>query len=177
MTGESSTFTVEVVRSTRRKRTVGAQMRGDVLRVSVPSWMSRSEEEKWVETMTRRFRRAQDRALDLGRIDLQRRARDLARRHDLPQPTEVRWGGDMTTRWGSCTPATGTIRISDRLARMPGWVLDYVLVHELAHLAVPGHSPAFWRLVHRYPKSERAIGYLIAQGADDPDDDTTDGSR
>lgn len=169
-TGEPRTFTVEVVRSTRRKRTVGAQMRGDVLRVSLPSWMSRSEEEKWVETMTRRFHRAQDR----DRIDLQRRARELARRHDLPQPTQVRWGGDMTTRWGSCTPATGTIRISDRLARMPGWVLDYVLVHELAHLAVPGHSPAFWRLVHRYPKAERAIGYLIAKGGDDPDDDTHD---
>jgi predicted metal-dependent hydrolase len=80
----------------------------------------------------------------------------------------------MTTRWGSCTPATGTIRISDRLARMPGWVLDYVLVHELAHLAVPGHSPAFWRLVHRYPKAERAMGYLIAKGGDDPDDDPHD---
>jgi predicted metal-dependent hydrolase len=168
VTTEQAAFTVEVVRSTRRKRTVGAQMKGDVLRVSLPSWMSRSEEEKWVETMTRRFHRAQDRE----RIDLQRRARELARRYDLPLPTEVRWGGDTTTRWGSCTPATGTIRISDRLARMPGWVLDYVLVHELAHLAVPGHSPAFWRLVHRYPKTERAIGYLIAKGGDDPDDDT-----
>jgi predicted metal-dependent hydrolase len=169
VTTEQSAFTVEVVRSTRRKRTVGAQMTGDVLRVSLPSWMSRSEEEKWVETMTRRFSRARDKE----RIDLQRRARDLARRYDLPLPTEVRWGGDMTTRWGSCTPATGTIRISDRLARMPGWVLDYVLVHELAHLAVPGHSPAFWRLVHRYPKAERAIGYLIAKGGDDPDDDAS----
>jgi predicted metal-dependent hydrolase len=39
-------------------------------------------------------------------------------------------------------------------------VLDYVLVHELAHLLEPGHGPDFWTWVRRYPKTERAIGYL-----------------
>ena len=43
---------------------------------------------------------------------------------------------------------------------MPDWVLDYVLVHELAHLVVPGHGPQFWSLVDRYPRTERARGYL-----------------
>ena len=43
---------------------------------------------------------------------------------------------------------------------MPSWVLDYVLVHELAHLRVPGHGPKFWALVDRYPRTERARGYL-----------------
>jgi hypothetical protein len=43
---------------------------------------------------------------------------------------------------------------------MPGWVVDYVLVHELAHLLVPGHGPRFWELVSGYPKAERARGYL-----------------
>lgn len=163
-------FTVEVVRSKRRKRTVGAQLVGGVLRVTVPSWMSRSEEDHWVETMSRRYRRSQF----TERIDLTERAHLLARRYDLKHPTEVRWGGEMRSRWGSCTPATGTIRISDRLARLPGWVLDYVLVHELAHLSVANHSPAFWELTHRYPKAERAIGYLMAKSLDDPEDDDLD---
>ena len=64
----------------------------------------------------------------------------------------------------------GTIRLSDRLAPWPPWVRDYVLVHELAHLAVPDHSPAFWRLVDRYPLSERARGFLIAKGMEEDDD-------
>ena len=43
---------------------------------------------------------------------------------------------------GSCTPAEGSIRVSDKVRGMPGWVLDYVLLHELAHLIEPGHGPA-----------------------------------
>jgi hypothetical protein len=49
------------------------------------------------------------------------------------------------------------------LAREPGWVLDYVIVHELAHLRVRRHGPGFWALVERYPLTERARGFLIAR--------------
>ena len=66
----------------------------------------------------------------------------------------------MSTRWASCTPADGTIRVSERLRDAPGWVVDYVLVHELAHLLEPGHDKAFWAWVRRYPRTERAMGYL-----------------
>ena len=59
--------------------------------------------------------------------------------------------------------------MSDRLAGFPGWVLDYVIVHELAHLRVAGHGPAFWQLVNRYPMTERARGFLIAKGLEDAD--------
>ena len=72
----------------------------------------------------------------------------------------------MTARWGSCTPSTGEIRISTRLAAFPDWVIDYVIVHELAHIEVGGHDDEFWRLVNRYPRAERAIGYLIAKSGD-----------
>ena len=65
--------------------------------------------------------------------------------------------------------AEGTIRISSRVAGFPAWVLDYLLVHELAHLVVGDHSPAFWEVVNRYPKAERARGYLIAKSGDDED--------
>jgi predicted metal-dependent hydrolase len=72
----------------------------------------------------------------------------------------------MNERWGSCSPATGAIRISDRLAAYPSWVRDYVIVHELGHLTHASHSDAFWRLVNRYPLAERARGYLIAKAGD-----------
>src|SRR4051794_20324427 len=156
-------FTVIVERSKKRKRTVGAQLIGDVLTIVVPSWMSRAEEEHWVDVMSGRFRRK----VSMDRIDLPERAVTLARRHDLPRPREIRWSDDMLSRWGSCTPGTGTIRISSRIAKFPDWVIDYVLVHELAHLEVGDHSDAFWRLVHRYGKSERAIGYLIAKSGEE----------
>ena len=58
-------------------------------------------------------------------------------------PTSVRWVSNQNSRWGSATPADGTIRLSDKLQPMPQWVIDYVLVHELAHLLVAGHNAAF----------------------------------
>lgn len=160
-------FTIEVVRSARRKRTVGAQLLGGVLRVTVPTWMSRAEVEMWTEKMAASFRRK----LSADRIDLTDRATTLARRYQLPRPRDIRWADDMVTRWGSCTTTTGHIRISTRLAAFPDWVIDYVIVHELAHLEVAGHGSDFWRLAHRYPKAERAIGYLIAKAADGDDSD------
>jgi hypothetical protein len=43
---------------------------------------------------------------------------------------------------------------------MPEWVVDYVILHELVHLIVASHNAQFWALVGRYPKAERARGYL-----------------
>ena len=164
---EGAPFRLEVIRSARRKRTVGAQLNGDLLTLTIPSWMSRAEESHWVDTMSARFRRK----LSADRINLRDRATTLARRHELGRPREITWADDMTSRWGSCTPATRSIRISTRLAAFPDWVIDYVIVHELAHLDRGDHSAEFWKLVHRYPKAERAIGYLIARSHDT---DTTD---
>ena len=157
------TFAVEVVRSTRRKRTVGARMVGEVLRVSVPSWMSAAEEQRYVQHMMRRF----ERQLEAALVDLDDRAAVLARRYGLPRPVSIKWVDNMHSRWGSCTPSNRTVRLSTRLARFPTWVRDYVIVHELAHLLHAGHTPAFWRLVDRYPMAERARGYLIAKSGDD----------
>lgn len=76
--------------------------------------------------------------------------------------TSIRWVSNQNSRYGSCTPRTGAIRISDRLIRMPDFVIDYVVVHELAHLVEPNHGPGFWTLVNQFPKTERARGYLMA---------------
>jgi predicted metal-dependent hydrolase len=151
---------VEVIRSTRRRKTVQARTINGVLRVSIPATMTRVEEERWVTEMVRRIERRQ--ATD--EIDLERRAAELAGRYRLPAPDSIRWVTKQEWRWGSCTPSDRTIRISSRLVGEPAWVLDYVIVHELAHLRVRGHGQDFWDLVNRYPKAERARGFLMARG-------------
>ncbi len=80
-------------------------------------------------------------------------------------------------RFGSCTPALGTIRLSDRLRKYPEWVLDYVIVHELAHLIHPNHSADFWAAVNAYPLTERARGFLIAVGLAEDEVDAARGGQ
>jgi predicted metal-dependent hydrolase len=154
---------VEVVRSARRRRTVQARQVGEVLRVSIPSTMTKAEEERWVAEMVGRV----GRKAAAESVDLQRRAQTLAARYRLPPAQSVRWVDNQQWRWGSCTPADGSVRISTRLAGLPGWVLDYVIVHELAHLTHGRHDEAFWTLVGRYPMAERARGFLIAKAGDE----------
>jgi predicted metal-dependent hydrolase len=150
---------VEVKRSTRRHKTVQARMVDGVLEIAIPERMSAAEEQHWVEVMRARFSRERN----ADRIDLPARAAKLAAAYGLERPAEIVWSERQKTLWGSCTPATGRVRIATRAARFPDWVLDYVIVHELAHLTRSDHSPAFWELVDRYPWAERARGYLIAK--------------
>lgn len=152
---------VEVRRSHRRRRTVSAYRDGDRTVVLLPARFSRKEEEEWVERMVARLA-ARERRRRPGDPQLLRRARELSKRYldGLAEPCSVRWVTNQQSRWGSCTPMDGSIRLSSRLSGMPSWVVDYVLIHELAHLIVQGHGPKFWDLVGRYPKTERARGYL-----------------
>lgn len=156
---------VEVRRSKRRHQTVSAYRDGGKVVVLLPARMSRSEEKRWVEEMLSRLRRSETRRKSPARESdtaLSDRCGELAEQYleGRAVPTGIRWVAPMRTRWASCTPSEGTIRVSRRLREVPSWVLDYVLVHELTHLLVPGHGADFWAWVHRYPKTERAIGYL-----------------
>jgi predicted metal-dependent hydrolase len=157
---------VEVRRSARRRRTVSAYREGDRTIVLLPARMSRAEEDRWIDVMLERLAKQELRSARRaarGDIELGKRAAELSRRflNGAPTPGSVRWVSNQGSRWGSCTPVDGTIRLSDRLVAMPAWVIDYVLVHELAHLIEIGHGPRFYRLVNAYPKAERARGYLL----------------
>jgi predicted metal-dependent hydrolase len=179
-----STPDVEVRRSRRRRRTVSAYRDGDRTVVLIPASFTAAEEAAWVDRMLGRLaagdtrRPASDEALGS-------RAARLSARYlgGHARPTGVRWVSTMGRRWASCTPADGSIRVSDRLRDVPDHVLDYVLLHELSHLLVPGHGPAFWRLLASYPRTERARGFLDglahAEGgpaaAEDPLEDDVEG--
>lgn len=127
----------------------------------MPDRMSAAEERRWVSTMLRRLERQAQRRKPSDDT-LMRRAEILNERYldGTCVPSSVRWVDNQSARWGSCTIEDRTIRLSDRLQGMPLWVIDYVLLHELAHLRESGHNDAFWSLVNRYSRTERARGYL-----------------
>jgi predicted metal-dependent hydrolase len=159
---------IEVRRSDRRKKTITAEIVGDALIVVVPQRMSRAEEQEWVTRMAQRMseRRRRDRLNAEG--ELARKAAELADRFlDGVRPGDIGWVTNQRSRWGSCSPDDGVIRISVSVADYPPWVRDYVIVHELAHLVVADHSDSFWELVNRYPMTERARGFLIAKGMEE----------
>jgi hypothetical protein len=156
---------VEVRRSKRRTQTVTAYRDGDKLVVLIPARLSKAEEAHWVTEMQRRLLRGETKRRTPSKASdatLLARCMELSTRHlrGRAVPSSVRWVPPMRTRWASCTPADGTIRVSERLREVPGWVLDYVLVHELAHLLESAHNARFWGLVRDYPRTDRAIGYL-----------------
>jgi len=155
---------VEVRRSQRRRRTVSAYRDGERVIVLIPDQFSRAEENEWVDRMLARLAAREERACRTDE-ELLQRARRLINRYlseyaQLATPKSVRWVTNQNGRWGSCTPADRTIRISRRVQEMPDWVIDYVLLHELAHLVIPHHNEQFWALVGRYAKAERARGFL-----------------
>ena len=152
---------VEVRRSRRRRRTVAAYREDDKVVVMIPARLSASEEREWVATMLARLEKSEKRRRPSD-ARLKRRAAELSDRYlgGLATPDTVRWVDNQNSRWGSCTPSDRSIRLSSRLKGMPGWVIDYVLVHELVHLIEPGHSATFWSWVDRYPRAERAKGFL-----------------
>lgn len=170
---------VEVRRSKRRRRTVSAYRDGDRIVVLIPASLSRQEEAEWVEKMVERIEKAERKAR-LSDDDLLERAVRLSDRFlgGLATPGSVRWVTNQNSRWGSCTPGDRTIRLSERLQQMPAWVVDYVLIHELAHLLEPGHDKQFWAWVDRYPHAEKAKGYLLGWSAaarlEPPPDDHVD---
>ena len=152
---------VEVRRSRQRRRTVSAYRKDGRTVVLIPAGFSADEEQVWVDTMIRKLAAGEKRRRPSD-DQLSARAADLSRRFlgGLAKPVSVAWVANQNSRWGSCTPAEGTIRISTRVRGMPAWVLDYVVLHELTHLLQPGHGGEFWALLESYPRTERARGYL-----------------
>ncbi|MCC9203641.1 M48 metallopeptidase family protein [Arthrobacter sp. zg-Y769] len=160
----STGIPIQVRRSARRKRTVNAVFRDGVALISIPAHFSAAQEAEWVRRMVARLeeRSAGTPDPETSESELMLRAAELSRTYlsGHARPQSVRWVSNQNSRWGSATPGRGTIRLSDKLQGMPQWVIDYVLLHELAHLLVPSHGPAFWRLLESYPQTETAKAFL-----------------
>jgi hypothetical protein len=151
---------VEVRISTRRRKSASAFWSDGRVVVVLPASMPRSARPEMVDDLVRRVLNYRPH-LAASDTDLTRRAGELADRYlDGVRPTSIRWVTNQNSQWGSCTCGTGEIRISDRLRVVPGWVLDAVLVHELAHLIEPNHSARFRALTGRFARSKEADVFL-----------------
>src|SRR6188768_517576 len=117
---------VEVVRSSKRRKSVSARIVDGRIVVRMPQWMSKAQEREYVDAMRAKLVRQHT----ASAVDLTERAAELARRYRLPVPSSIRWVANQRSRWGSCSPESGDIRITDRIASLPLWVIDAVVVHE-----------------------------------------------
>ncbi|MBT9582952.1 M48 family metallopeptidase [bacterium] len=150
---------MQVVRSAKRRKTISASLEQGVLVVRLPARLTKAQEQYWVDRMRSRFEKRGQ--VEAPETPLQRRAEAINRRYfEGKLRFKVDWVNNQNSRWGSCSPDSGRIRLSHELLKLPGYVVDYVIVHELAHLIEANHSPRFWALVKVYPQAERAIGFL-----------------
>lgn len=158
---------IMVKRSARRRKTIQARMVGGKMEVLAPASISDAALQVHIEKLRYRL---ENRVYPKDDAHLHERASILNRRYFQGSLAwnSIQYSTHQERRRGSCNCAARTIRISDRLARLPQWVEDYVIVHELAHLIEPNHGKRFKALVHRYPLAERAIGFLIASETLEP---------
>jgi predicted metal-dependent hydrolase len=164
---QTTTVTIDGVqlglRVTRKRvKNINARLVGDELRVSAPSWVSKSDLGEAVQDLGRRLvRRRRERE-----VNREQRALDLAKKvaRRFPDPPEIaaaRFSTSQRARWGSYSPRTGTVRLNAALRQMPDWVLEGVVAHELAHVRHPDHSREFWELVRTVcPETDRVRAFL-----------------
>ena len=154
---------IEIIQSPKRKKTIQAKIVDTTLYIYLPSTLSAQEEAEHIEKMKEKMRRKKQRLPHKTNNDLTKRAEQLNNQYfESSLSFTIQFVTNQQKKFGSCTPSLQSIRISERCANMPRWVLDYIITHELAHLIHPNHSKAFWKQVYQYPYVERAKGFLIA---------------
>jgi predicted metal-dependent hydrolase len=157
---------IRVIKSKKRRKTASARLEGEVLHIRVPVALSDEKVKALVEKLKRSMRKKRKLQGGKGQEWLVSQAEKINQQYfggKLRYKT-VKWSKGQKKIFGSCTSRSRSIRISARLTGAPKWVLDYVLLHELAHLIEPNHSKAFWGLVNQYKRAERARGYLMGLG-------------
>lgn len=110
-------------------------------------------------------------AIDQAALDELYRTEVLRALPDVVERMEARIGVHATrwsvrvmkTRWGSCTPKTGAIRINARLAAYPPECLEFVVAHELVHLLEPSHNARFHALLDEFCPDNRGIARRLKQ--------------
>jgi len=155
---------VKIIRSRRRKRSVGARLVNDLLLINAPLMLAQEKLDQIISGFKLKFARQKLK----NELDKEKNILDLTcalnkQYFDNKLKIEsVEYVTNQNSRFGCCNYRTAKIRISHKIGLLPQWVRKYVLIHEMAHLIEPNHSRAFWDIVYRYKLTERARGYLMA---------------
>jgi predicted metal-dependent hydrolase len=157
---------VEIIRDGRLRTRVHWEWNGNQVRIRAPQRVPQRELDRMVAEIVEDVKRRRALVRARADADLVALARRINRRYFNGELAwhSIRWVSNMQKRLGSCTnggPTDGDIRISDKIKGWPSWVIEYVVTHEIAHRKHSGHGPEFWAYVGRYPKAERARGFLL----------------
>ena len=160
---------IVVKKSTKRRKTIHARVKNGLMEVIAPANISEKQLNKVIENFKHRFEKRKKEALLNKESHLLKRAQELNKKYfgDKLKFKYIKYSVRQSKKYGTCCPKRQTILINGCLKKMPQWVEDYVIIHELAHLIHPNHSREFWKTVRQYPKAERAIGYLMAKGVEE----------
>ncbi|MBD3182843.1 DUF45 domain-containing protein [Candidatus Poribacteria bacterium] len=155
---------IRIIRSKRRKKTISARFVDGAMEVLAPASISDKELQPVIEKLKKRLEKREKKRHLNDSDELEKRSNMLNQRYFNGELkiNSIKYVTNQDKRLGSCTSGMGTIRISHKVAKLPKWVADYILIHEMAHLIEPNHSKSFWKLVNRYPLTERARGYIMA---------------
>lgn len=167
---------VVFIRHHRARRYILRVLDGGTLRVTLPRWGSKRDAQAFVDKSApwiakqRQKSIARPALVHPNEADLRRRASRelppallaLAAVHGITvSRVSVR---NQRSRWGACS-ARGSITLNWRLILVPGFVRDYVMVHELMHRRELNHSTRFWRHVAAAcPRHDEARRWLLAEG-------------
>jgi hypothetical protein len=158
-------ITIEVVRDGRLRTRIHWEWNGDQVRIRAPRRVTQRQLDSHVAEIVEEVKRRRAQVRARADDELEVMARQINRRHFDGEISwhSIRWVSNMRKRLGSCTnggPTDGDIRISDRVRGWPEWVVEYIVAHELVHRRHANHSPEFWAYLGRYPKAERARGFI-----------------
>ncbi len=156
--GETFALTIE----RKRVKNVNVRLRGSTVFISAPPHLSEKDLKPMVEKLAKGLiRRAHSQRIN-EEVDALTLAGKVALR--FPEPPDVdrvRFVTNQRSRWGSYSGKTRTIRLNAVLRRMPKWVLEAVIAHELAHVEHPNHSQEFWHLLREVcPETDKANAFL-----------------
>jgi len=162
---EPDAIEVEVVRDGRLRSRIHWEWNGNQVRIRAPRRVPQEELDRHVAEIVEKVKRRRAQVRARADADLEALAREINRAYFGEEIAwhSIRWVGNMHKRLGSCTvggPTDGDIRISDRVRGWPKWVVEYIVAHELVHRRHANHSPEFWAYLARYPKTERARGFI-----------------